>query len=194
MGLFVRTVPQQMQTMRESIENEGAIEHEAEIDLVEHEVELDCDHKAYCSSKIENDESFESKSKGLITKRKVDMGDRLQINFYGKHSVQAGIDMDMHYLTSILSFQRQFLACVYSEQNEIFDGELLGNKVVVVDGMTEDNDDNVGASSKAKSGDSVARNEHVRGGVAIPVLNESQQRACDAFIADRGPKIHIVQG
>ena len=111
----------------------------------------------------------------------------------GEDPTEAGIDRDMHYLTSILSFQRQFLGCVYCEQNENFDGELLGNKVVV-DGMTEDDDDNVGASSKAKSRDSVARNEHVRGGVAIPVLNVSQQRACDAFIADRGPKIHIVQG
>lgn len=31
-------------------------------------------------------------------------------------------------------------------------------------------------------------------GISMPALNESQNRACSAFLSDGGPNIHIVQG
>jgi hypothetical protein len=100
--------------------------------------------------------------------------------------------MKVQYLTSILSFQRQFYACAEWETNPVFDGELLGNKAIF-DTLTE-GDVITLDSSVTESDTSLDRMPDISGSITIPTLNQSQQRACDAFLSDRGPKISIVQG
>jgi hypothetical protein len=128
----------------------------------------------------------------ISTKRKTQTGDRLQINFFGARGLTEGKNMKVRYLTSILSFQRQFYACTYWEMNTVFDGELLGNKAVV-DTLTE-GDDITLDRSVTESDSSLDRMPDISGSITIPALNQSQQRACDAFLFNRGPKISIVQG
>ncbi len=144
---------------------------------------------------IKNNNDVKDKSKNQTkrsSKSQKKKGDRLQIAFFGDHGLTEGADRKIQYLTSILSFQRQFHACAYDRTNTIFDGELLGNKVVF-DTLTDGNDDTLD-SSVTESDNSMVRMRDISGSIRIPPLNESQQQACDSFLSDHGVKVSIVQG
>ena len=187
-GLLGLVVPEAMQPRSRSIENNNDVKKQNKAEL---ESEPDVDS----SSEIGDKDKISTKSKNqnkMSSKSQKKEGDRLQISFFGTRGLAEGTDMKIQFLTSILSFQRQFHACVDWGTNTVFDGELLGNKAVFGT-LTEGNDDTVD-SSVTESDNSIVRMEDISGSIRIPTLNESQQRACDSFLSGRGVKISIVQG
>jgi hypothetical protein len=113
-------------------------------------------------------------------------GDRITFNIFGSHEVLEGDKLDVQYVTTILSLQRQFSAC--DSNTTTFGGALLGDKVTMDNWVEDSNSD-----SKSDFGSSVL--EDLTGSqIRIPALNESQQRACNAFLLDGGANIQIVQG
>jgi hypothetical protein len=141
-------------------------------------------------------------------------GDRLTFDVYGSHEVSEGVDLEMHFVTSILNFQRQFLACKLHNENSQFGGEILGNRPVEDDegqyatSASVSNhafDSNIhrvdgteaGFDSNIHSADTTGAEQvstKATGSIVIPALNEAQQKAVDDFLFCAERKIHIVQG
>lgn len=111
---------------------------------------------------------------------------RLTFELFGTHKVSKGDNLEIHYLTTILSLQRQFRACEYLDENYFSIGEQSGEQTPL----------SILKEKMAQSDDCAAEllEEPIVSKIAIPTLNESQQRACDAFLMDRERRVHIVQG
>ena len=103
----------------------------------------------------------------------------MTFNLFGSYDLEVGDELELQYVTTILSFQRQFQACQLHSSNSIFGYELFSD----IPRASPDIDTNLDCCEEAK---------HTA--INIPVLNESQKEACEAFLSDSGPKIHIVQG
>ena len=103
----------------------------------------------------------------------------MTFNLFGSYDLEVGDELELQYVTTILSFQRQFQACQLHSSNSIFGYELFSD-IPIRSTATDDNQDcNEEATSTT---------------INIPLLNESQNEACEGFLSDMGRRIHIVQG
>ena len=115
-------------------------------------------------------------------------------------------DYEIHFVVSILNFQRQFAACNPYDRNTSFGGKLLGIKTNTTDeDSTEivESDENMlnNVGRKEKQGDEIQVNlpdswteAFNNTKVLIPSLNETQQKAANEFLAAEEGSIRIVQG
>lgn len=161
-------------------------------------------------STADNEGGKENKNENKPRKKK---GDRLTVVLYGSiinEKLPLDEEVDILFLVSILSFQRQFAGCSDIKTNETFQRELLGVK----DSSTSDDEsadleeDNVerlnellgmrdSSSSDEESADLEEDNverAYTSDGDALEGLNESQSRAANDFLASTGNRISIVQG
>jgi hypothetical protein len=134
-------------------------------------------------------------------------GDRLTFLLFGdelgSHQQQEGDDFEMHFIVSILNFQRQFTACSMSSENSNFEGGLLGQK------SYEDRDygsdeltSNEIVNALVANSDNLSSRHGERGEleppdsqtISVPSLNDSQRKAADAFLLAKDKRIRIVQG
>lgn len=117
-----------------------------------------------------------------------------------------GKNFELHFIASILNFQRQFSACSMSAENSAFEGGLLGQKM---DDDFPSNSDTALVSSSSgvenvssSSGDASIRHDKeeflepasVSEAIVVPSLNNSQQKAADDFLMAKDKRIRIVQG
>lgn len=122
-------------------------------------------------------------------------GNLISVNHFGTHIVDEKEDLKIYYLCTILNFQRQFSACEGHETNSTFGDELLGNRPKADKDEVSNAPDKPIIIEQAETRNDL--HEHLHASLAdinIPALNESQQKACDAFLSDHGANIHIVQG
>ena len=124
-------------------------------------------------------------------------GNRLTFDLFGTGDLKDGDIFEMYFVTSILNFQRQFTACKLHNKNSMFRGEILGKYLPEdVEGQgpnfiaPRSGDCTVPGVETKKSEDVKKRETNI----VIPALNESQQKAVDAFVSDEKRMIHIVQG
>ena len=84
-------------------------------------------------SSMEKDEKDNDKKRCETGKQKhkfLSFGDRIAFFDFGTEELEKYADFDIHFITNILSFQRQFLACKLglNNRNADFDNELLGQR------------------------------------------------------------------
>ena len=108
----------------------------------------------------------------------------------GWDSVEKGEDYDLHFVASILSFQRQFYGCM-SDHSLHFEGDLLGQSRDDRDSDDDDDDDGDDRAPQDFDMDTVSH------AFNIPQLNQSQLQAASNFLGlgvSIKNDIQVVQG
>jgi hypothetical protein len=129
-------------------------------------------------------------------------GDRLTYHLFDDDRDRfEGKQFEMHFIASILNFQRQFTACSMPTENASFEGELWGQKSDDGGGSGSDtlaaNEiENASASiDDPSSGHGMEESEPpVPQTISVPSLNNSQRKAAGDFLLAKDQRIRIVQG
>ena len=129
------------------------------------------------------------KPKGKRDKlKKTHKGDKLTVFAYNDNYKSVLIDrnnFEMHFVVSLLNFQRQFAACTTTDKHPDFRGKLLGQQLV-----NEYNNHSSGDEAK----DTLPYDSEIKCQLAFLELNESQRRAATNFLSSKDGSISIVQG
>ena len=119
--------------------------------------------------------------------KKTHKGDKLTVFAYNYNYKSVLIDrnnFEMHFVVSLLSFQRQFAACTTTDKHPDFRGKLLGQQLV--------NESNNSYGDEAE--ECLAYDSDNKSHLAFLGLNESQRRAAKSFLSSKDGNISIVQG
>jgi len=136
--------------------------------------------------KVEKKDAKSKKAKPLRR------GDRLVLRIFG----DVPAELELCYLTTLLSSIRRFRACdSLVDIPTTLKEELLGNKAPPdCPNEVEDIESHFSDVDSESSTSHRLQKDLAESRITIPTLNDSQQRACDAFLSDRGANIRIVQG